>query len=224
MNGKTEPRLFTKPLRELTEETSLGFACIEYAKTVLKKTLYPWQEWALIHALEITGTLGAGWRFRFRTILFLISRQNGKTVLSEVLASFFMNVLMVENIFGTSLSLEKAEEVWEAVIRDQEEFPELSAEITRISRSTATGRHGLQLRRARTQSRTGWLSVSAMPATRTVSFSVSCVPRRSASRRTSAEMSTRTRSGCLSGPRRRALRRTIWRPSPKPTQQWDTVF
>ena len=39
MNGKTEPRLFTKPLRELTEETSLGFACIEYARTVLKKTL-----------------------------------------------------------------------------------------------------------------------------------------------------------------------------------------
>ena len=143
MNGKTEPRLYTKPLRELTEETSLGFACIEYAKTVLKKTLYPWQEWALIHALEITGTLGAEWKFRFRTIMFLISRQNGKTVLSEVLASFFLNVLMVENIFGTSLSLEKAEEVWEAVIRDQEECPGLSADITRISRTN--GKKSLEL-------------------------------------------------------------------------------
>ena len=143
MNGKTEPRLYTKPLRELTEETSLGFACIEYAKTVLKKTLYPWQEWALVHALEVTGTLGAEWKFRFRTIMFLISRQNGKTVLSEVLASFFLNVLMVENIFGTSLSLEKAEEVWEAVIRDQEDIPELSADVTRISRTN--GKKALEL-------------------------------------------------------------------------------
>ena len=140
MMGYTEPRLFTPPLRELTEETSLGFACIEYAETVLKKELYPWQKWALIHALEIVGDLEAGWKFRFRTILFLISRQNGKTVLSEVLASFFMNVLRVESIFGTSLSLDKAEEVWEAVINDQEAHPELSADIDRVSRTNGNKR------------------------------------------------------------------------------------
>jgi len=143
MKGKTEPRLFTPPLRELTEDTSLGFACIEYATTVLKKTLYPWQEWALIHALEIIGNLEEDWHFRFRTVLFLISRQNGKTVLSEVLASFFLNMLRVENIFGTSLSLEKAEEVWEAVINDQEAYPVLSADITRISRTN--GKKSLEL-------------------------------------------------------------------------------
>lgn len=140
MKGVTVPRLFTPELRKLTEETSLGFACIEYANTVLRKTLYPWQEWALIHALEIVGNLVEEWHFRFRTVLFLISRQNGKTVLSEVIASFFLNVLMAENIFGTSLSLEKAEEVWEAVIRDQEEFPELSADISRISRTNGKKR------------------------------------------------------------------------------------
>lgn len=140
MTGKTEPRLYTKENRPLTEETSLGFACIEYAKTVLRKTLYPWQEWALIHALEITGDLSDGWLFRYRAILFLISRQNGKTVLSEVLASFFLNVLMVPSIFGTSLSLEKAEEVWEAVCTDQESFPELSGDIIRISRTNGKKR------------------------------------------------------------------------------------
>ena len=140
MKGITEPRLYTHELRPLTEGTSLGFACIEYARTVLRKTLYPWQEWALIHALEITGDLDAAWHFRFRTVLFLISRQNGKTVLSEVIASFFMNVLMVENIFGTSLSLEKAEEVWEAVISDQLAFPELSGDISRISRTNGKKR------------------------------------------------------------------------------------
>ena len=140
MKGVTEARVYTPPLRKLTPETSLGFAAIEYAKEVLGKTLYPWQKWALIHALEIVGDLEAGWKFRYRTILFLISRQNGKTVLSEVLASFFMNVLCVESIFGTSLSLDKAEEVWEAVINDQEAHPELSADIDRVSRTNGNKR------------------------------------------------------------------------------------
>ena len=138
--GKTEPRVFTPPLRELTPETSLGYACIEYAKTILRKTLYPWQEWALIHSLEIEGELGKEWKFRFRTVLFLISRQNGKTVLSEVIASFFLNVLGVDSIFGTSLSLDKAEEVWEAVINDQESIPELKGDIDRVSRTNGNKR------------------------------------------------------------------------------------
>lgn len=140
MIGATEARIYTPPLRELTPETTLGYMCIEYAKEVLHKTLYPWQEWALIHALEITGSLETGWRFRYRTVLFLISRQNGKTVLSEVIASFFLNVLQVDSIFGTSLSLDKAEEVWEAVIIDQESHPELAAEIDRVSRTNGNKR------------------------------------------------------------------------------------
>lgn len=140
MKGVTAARVYTYPKRKLTPDTSLGFACIEYATTVLRKHLYPWQEWALIHALEIIGDLQTGWHFRYRTILFLISRQNGKTVLSEVIASFFLNVLQVENIFGTSLSLDKAEEVWEAVINDQEAHPELNAEIDRVSRTNGNKR------------------------------------------------------------------------------------
>ena len=140
MMGYTEPRIWTPPLRELTPETSLGFACIEYATTVLGKNLYPWQEWALIHMLEITGDLGSEWHFRYRTVLIMVSRQCGKTVLSEVVASFFLNVLYVDSIFGTSLSLDKAEEVWEAVINDQEAIPELSAEIDRVSRTNGNKR------------------------------------------------------------------------------------
>jgi len=138
--GVTVPRIYTPERRELTEKTSLGFACIEYAKTVLGKKLYPWQEWALIHSLEIVGELGGDWHFRFRTVLFLISRQNGKTVLSEVIASFFLNVLCVDSVFGTSLSLDKAEEVWEAVINDQESIPELSSSIDRVSRTNGNKR------------------------------------------------------------------------------------
>lgn len=140
MKGCTKPRLYTEPLRELTKDTSLGFAACEYAREVLGKHLYPWQEWALKHMLEITGSLDGEWRFRFRTILIMVSRQNGKTVLSEVLASFFLNALCVDSIFGTSLSLDKAEEVWEAVINDQESIPGLAADIDRVSRTNGNKR------------------------------------------------------------------------------------
>ena len=64
----------------------------------------------------------------------MVSRQNGKTELSKVIASFFLNVLGVEAVFGTSLSMEKAEEVWEAVIREQETHPALAEEIQNIAR------------------------------------------------------------------------------------------
>lgn len=140
MKGYTEPRIYTPPLRKLTEETSLGFAACEYARDVLGKTLYPWQEWALQHMLEITGELGKEWHFRYRTILIMVSRQCGKTVLSEVLASFFLNVLCVDSVFGTSLSLDKAEEVWEAVINDQESIPMLSGDIDRVARTNGNKR------------------------------------------------------------------------------------
>lgn len=138
--GITKPRIFTPPLRALTRYTSLGFACIEYSEKVLHKELYPWQKFALVHSLEIVGSLKKKWHFRFRTVLFLISRQNGKTVLSEVIASFFLNMLGSESIFGTSLSLDKAEEVWEAVIRDQEDIPDLSRDIERVSRTNGNKR------------------------------------------------------------------------------------
>lgn len=135
MMGKTEPRIWTRPRRELTPETSLGFAAIEYARSILEMELYPWQEWALIHALEIVGDLGADWSFRFRTVFFMVSRQNGKTELSKVIASFFLNILRVESVFGTSLSMDKAEEVWEAVIAEQESHRDLAAEIQRVARA-----------------------------------------------------------------------------------------
>ena len=134
MMGRTEPRLWTPPLRKLTRKTSLGFAAIEYAEQALGMDLYPWQKWALVHSLEIIGDLKGTWRFRFRTVLFMVSRQNGKTELSKVIASFFLNVLRVEAVFGTSLSMDKAEEVWEGVIQEQETHPDLARDIQTVAR------------------------------------------------------------------------------------------
>ena len=133
--GKKEPRIWTRPLRRLTPKTTLGYSAIEYAVSILHMTLYPWQEWVLIHMLEIVGDLGtANWRFRYRTVVIEVARQNGKTQLSKIIASYFQNVLGVESIFGTSLSLDKAEEVWDAVVFEQESNPVLSGEIEVIAR------------------------------------------------------------------------------------------
>ena len=119
--GCTEPRIYTPPLRELTPETTLGYAAINYARDYLRVTLYPWQEWWLIHALEVvnvepSSSFPDGWRFRFRTVLTFVSRQNGKTLLSVVLVSFFLFMLRVKCVVGTSLSLDKAIETWDGVL------------------------------------------------------------------------------------------------------------
>ena len=133
--GSTEPRVYTPPLRELTRETSLGFAVCDFARDVLEVDLLPWQRWLFVHALEIEGSFDADWQFRFRTVIVLVARQNGKTMMSEVLALFFMYVLCVSLIIGTSTNLDAAEDVWDGVVSVAEDNDELSAEIESVRRS-----------------------------------------------------------------------------------------
>lgn len=123
LRGKTEPRLWTKPLRELTPETSHGFSVIAFALEVLGIDLYPWQKWLLIHALELNedGT------YRFRKIFVLVGRQNGKTTLLTVLslwwlfmdADSFPEHLPADEflILGTAQNLDIAEESWDAALK-----------------------------------------------------------------------------------------------------------
>ena len=79
LNGSTVPRVYTEPLCELTRETSLGFDIIDFARDVLEVDLLPWEEWFLVHAFEIVGDFDGEWHFRFRTVVAIIGRQNGKT-------------------------------------------------------------------------------------------------------------------------------------------------
>ena len=87
-HGFTEPRIFTRPLRELTPETSRGFEIISFAENVLGVSLFPWQKWLFVHLGEINpdGTL------RFRKALVTCARQQGKTLVAAVLAAFFLYV------------------------------------------------------------------------------------------------------------------------------------
>src|SRR6266496_3054287 len=88
LRGNEIPRLWTRPLRPLTEETSYGFEAIQFAEQVIGLTLLPWQRWLLIHLLELTETGG----YRFRTAVVLVARQNGKSLLLQVIALWRMFV------------------------------------------------------------------------------------------------------------------------------------
>lgn len=110
--GCTEPRLWTPPLRELTPETSYGFQVIEFAKSI-GRPLDPWQEWAVIHACEL---LEDG-RPRFRKVLVLVARQNGKTELLVILSLFWLFVQRVALVLGMSTKVEYAAESWRKACR-----------------------------------------------------------------------------------------------------------
>lgn len=130
--------MFTPPLRPLTPETSLGFSVIEFAD-LLGIELLPWQKWLLIHALEL---LPDG-NFRFRTVVVLVARQNGKSTLSQVLALWFMYVFGFDLVIGTAQDLDVAEEIWQGAVDIAEDVPELAAEIARIVK--VNGKKALEL-------------------------------------------------------------------------------
>lgn len=136
--GSETPRVFTPPLRELTDETSLGFAAVEFAEDVCGISLFPWQRWLLIHGLELApgitvSTMGdrdpLDPLFRFRKVVVLVARQNGKSTLSQVLSLFFLFQLGTDLVLGTAQDLDTAEEVWDGAQDIIDEVPEL-AELT----------------------------------------------------------------------------------------------
>lgn len=137
--GYEEPRLWTRPLRELTPETSKGFACIEFAEEILEVELFPWEKWLLIHALELLpdGT------YRFRTVLLLVARQNGKSLVLLLLALWSMFAEGSPLVIGTAQNLDIAEELWTAAYEMAESIPELSTLIEHVDKTN--GKKALRL-------------------------------------------------------------------------------
>jgi hypothetical protein len=124
VRGSTEPRLWTPPLVTgpagpcgcgcaLTPETSFGFDVVVFAAEVLRHPLDPWQRWLAIHGCEL---LPDG-RPRFRKVLVLAARQNGKTELPVVLTLYWQFVVGVPMILGTSTKLDYAKESWTKATR-----------------------------------------------------------------------------------------------------------
>ena len=139
VKGKTEPRIYTPPLRELTPETTLGFEAVEFAEGVLGLQLIPWQRWLLIHALETIDTAD-GWRFRFRNVQILIGRQNGKTTLGAILSLYFLYCLRTGLVIGTAQDLEQAEDTWSMCVEFAQSYPDLAAQVAHVWRTNGAKR------------------------------------------------------------------------------------
>lgn len=118
--GSETPRIFTAPLRKLTPATSLGFSAVQFAEDLLLMELLPWQKWLLIHALELLPDKS----FRYRNVVVLVARQNGKSTLSQVLALWFLYVYGYKLVLGTAQDLDTAEEVWQGAVDLVEELDE----------------------------------------------------------------------------------------------------
>ncbi|GLI00317.1 hypothetical protein Pa4123_55930 [Phytohabitans aurantiacus] len=119
--GSTLPRLATPPLVTgppggcecgcaLTPATSYGFDVIDFARDVVDLPLDPWEELAVIHG----GELLPDGRPRFRVLLILVARQNGKTTLAKVLVLYWMFVEIVGAVLNTSTDRSYAKRFWVA--------------------------------------------------------------------------------------------------------------
>jgi len=156
--GKREPRIFTPPLRPLeprspeTESRTLGYDVIDFATDMLELKLLPWQEFFFIHALEL---LPDG-KLRFRKIVLLVARQNGKSTISLVLALFCLYILQWKTILSTAQDLDTAEEIWDLAVElihetvedddGEEQFsrPWLEEQVTKLIQ--VNGKKGLVLK------------------------------------------------------------------------------
>lgn len=131
IKGCELPRIYTPPLRPLTRETSIGYEVIDFARDVLKVELLPWQKWLAIHALEVVDEED-GWRLRFRIVMTLVGRQNGKTTLGCVIALFFLYQLEVGLVLGTAQDVSNAEDTWQMCVDIAQSEPELAEAIKHV--------------------------------------------------------------------------------------------
>lgn len=140
--GATTPRLWTRPFVTgppgpcgcgcaLAPRTSLGFEAASFAEDVLGVELLPWQRWWLIHALE----LRSDGRFRFRTVLTLVARQNGKTTICKILSLWFLYLRNARLVLGAAQALNIARESWQGAVQLAEDVPELADEIAAVRRT-----------------------------------------------------------------------------------------
>ncbi|MCF7548909.1 terminase large subunit [Pseudonocardia sp. WMMC193] len=140
--GYTEPRISTAPLVTgaagpcgcgcaLTEATSLGFQAATFAEHVADLKLLPWQRWLLIHSLELSEP----GKFRYRTVLTVVARQNGKSWLLRVLALWMLYLGHAQLVLGAAQSLDIAREAWTGAVELAEEVPDLLAEVATVRKT-----------------------------------------------------------------------------------------
>jgi hypothetical protein len=107
IRGRTAPRLWTRPLRPLTRETSYGYRFMDWCAD----RAYPldhWERWVAVHV----GELLEDGRPRFRKVLIIVARQNGKTLLLKLLILWWAYEDGQRTIVMTSTNLDYARAAW----------------------------------------------------------------------------------------------------------------
>ena len=139
--GATQPRLATEPLRELTRATTQGYAVADFAELVLGEPLLPWQRELAIRGLELTPD----GMYRFRTVVALCGRQNGKTTLIKTMALWRLFIDGAALVMGAAQTRDTAKEAWKRACLSLETSPELIAELSGKPR-TVNGDEEIRLR------------------------------------------------------------------------------
>ena len=143
LRGYTFPRVYTEPLRELTPETSLGYQAIMFAR-MFGRNLHPWQEWLLIHSLELAeGSTTADQypRLRYDVVLVLVARQNGKSywMSTRALWRMFMWDGPADDpvlVLGAAHKLSAAEEIMDLALKAIKRSELFGDELDRAPRGT----------------------------------------------------------------------------------------
>lgn len=127
--GKTAPRLWTPPQRKLTRATSHGYAVCDFAD-VIGEPFLPWQRWLAIHAMETD----ANGFYRFRVVLVLVARQNGKSSVKRVISLWRLHVDGARLVLGVAQDVSLAREQWQMCLDTIKASPDLSEDLAQERR------------------------------------------------------------------------------------------
>jgi hypothetical protein len=120
--GYDIPRIYTPPLTP--DFPTSGPEVIDWVENVLNIPLLGWQKFIIRHSHELLpdGSL------RFKSLLILIARQNGKTTLMVYLALFWLTH-GIPMILASSSLLDTAKESWELALEIMEERPDIFGRV-----------------------------------------------------------------------------------------------
>lgn len=107
---------------------------MEFITEVLGLALIPWQRWLFIHAFETRSDEFGRRRFRFRKIVILIARQNGKTTWVDLKNIWKLFLRGASMVISTAQVVELAETSWSNAIEIIENNDELSGQVESVYR------------------------------------------------------------------------------------------
>jgi hypothetical protein len=97
---------------------------------MIGEPLLPWQQWLVKHGLELhpDGT------YRFRTVLVLVARQNGKSSIKRVLSLWRLYMDRARLVLGVAQDVSLAREQWNTAMETIRACPDLADELGPVRR------------------------------------------------------------------------------------------